>query len=235
MQRSCFPLHIVNAAMQPRWGIIESLPVMINPIGGTHLVVLSQHTSKTFILKLLVWCPQNRKGMAHEARHCLLESLMAAVSTTIELFCVIFIFHFVDLLPTMVHSCREGKMAGKKVNGAALEAFLKLLCVVLSGLGLESLCMYVCFDARRSLTGTNHGSQVHVSSSPHSCYFLVRFCLPAHCMALLVCGETLMMGRRVELWMASKSSAWETVLQCDSLGIFVSASCHVVMLSSNDC
>ena len=135
----------------------------------------------------------------------------------------------------MVHSCRGGKMAGKKVNGAALEAFLKLLCVVLSGLGLESLCMYVCFDARRSLTGTNHGSQVHVSSSPPSCYFLVRFCLPAHCMALLVCGETLMMGRRVELWMASKSSAWETVLQCDSLGIFVSASCHVVMLSSNDC
>ena len=58
---------------------------------------------------------------------------------------------------------------------------------------------------------------------------------PVHSMALLVCGETLMMGRRVELWMASKSSAWETVLQCDSLGIFVSASCHVVMLSSNDC
>ena len=43
----------------------------------------------------------------------------------------------------MVHSCRGGKMAGKKVNGTALEAFLKLLCVVLSGLGLESLCMYV--------------------------------------------------------------------------------------------
>ena len=47
-----------------------------------------------------------------------------------------------------------------------------------------------------------HGSQVHVSNGPHSCYFSFDS-VSSPTMALLVCGETLMMGRRVELWMAS--------------------------------